>query len=84
MIGQIEFDAGGRRQVVTLSDTLTWESDNKMIQQLLRRSCPPRRGATLDERVAGRHLLFQAAERLGGVVRSPRRDPGPTRAVSLA
>ncbi len=69
MIGSLDYWDGPRRRSASLDETLVWRSVDDATAARLNEQFP----GTLDEDVPtvvlGRHLLYQAAERLGGTVR---------------
>ncbi|MEE9405125.1 MAG: hypothetical protein V3V20_09540 [Algisphaera sp.] len=78
MIGQLIYSADGSEISVTLSDDLVWESADADALRDVRDAFPLEPDPELPNLLIGRHVLYQAAERLNGRVSLPplpRRDP---------
>ncbi len=68
MLGEVCFSV--RKEVVraSLDESLTWRCDRREVEHLLNETCSgPEEMAKVCPTVA-RHLLYQAAQRLGGCV----------------
>ncbi len=69
IIGELQFQQGGRAMTAQLVTGLTWQCDDKQIEKLLNQACP------IDDEGGGEvhqpivHSLYQAGERLGAEVR---------------
>jgi len=68
VIGELEFRQGGRPVTAQLVAGLTWQCEDKQIEQLLNEACPVD-GAAGEVHQPVVHSLYQAGERLGAEVR---------------
>ena len=69
MIGSLDYWDGPRRLSVSLDDALVWRSVDPALAERMNERFPGKVDEEVPTVVLGRHLLYQAAERLGGTVR---------------
>lgn len=74
MIGKLIYSQGETMYTASLTHDLIWVSDDDPTQDKLNRLFPGEVVEDLPSTVLGRHMLYQAAERLNGQVTIPR-DP---------
>ena len=83
MIGHLTFDHGGARVTATLDNDLRWRNALPAVLERLELAFAADPVPGVPVVAVGRHLLYQAASRLGGTVRLPslpRREPEPLQA----
>jgi hypothetical protein len=68
MIGTLHLSQGSHPRQAELTDDLIWVSDDADLQDRLNRIVPGEPADDLPATVIGRHMLYQAAERLNGRV----------------
>jgi hypothetical protein len=74
VIGELVFRQGGRPMTAQLVTGLTWQCDDKQLEQLLNEACPVDDAAgEVHQPVV--HSLYQAGERLGAEVHILQRQP---------